>query len=92
MPSNGTNRLFEEGRVGHDIVACAIRAVQEHCDFQNDFQFLQRVAFVESDFGAALTSRWGEPIGANGIWQMTPEMLSRATSIRPVSASNQCTS
>ena len=77
-PSNGTNRLYEEGRIGHDIVARAIRAVQERCDFPNDFQFLRRVALVESDFGATLTSRWGEPTGENGIWQMTPQMLSRA--------------
>ena len=63
------------GRVGQDIVARAIRAVQKSCDFPNEFQFLRRVALVESDFGAALTSRWNEPIGENGTWQMTPQML-----------------
>ena len=78
MLSNGTNRLYEVGRVGQDIVARAISAVQKSCDFPNDFQFLLRVALVESDFGATLTSHWGEPIGENGIWQMTPQMLSRA--------------
>ena len=61
------NRLFEVGRVGQEIVARAIRAVQKSRDFPNDFQFLRRVALVENDFRAALTSRWNEPTGENGI-------------------------
>ena len=35
--SNGSSRLFEERRVGQDIVVRAIRAVQKSCDFPNDF-------------------------------------------------------
>ena len=76
--SNGSSRLFEERRVGQDIVARAIRAVQKSCDYPNDFQFLRRVALLESVFGAALTSRWEEPIGENDIWQLTDQMLLKA--------------
>ena len=59
------NRTLEEGATGEDVVI-AVNKITESEIFQNDFQFLRRMAFVETNF---------TELGEGGIWAISADTL-----------------
>lgn len=58
-----------------DVVNAVVKKIQDTCIFPNDYQFLGRVAWVESKFGRAFgknESAWETFRGHGGIWQVDP--------------------
>ena len=60
------NRTLEEGATGEDVVIATVNKITESEIFQNDFQFLRRMAFVETNF---------TELGEGGIWAISADTL-----------------
>lgn len=72
---NGIDQTLEPKGNGTELITSVTRKIQDSCVFPNDFQFLRRVAFVESKFGDDL--KWDSPKGKAGIWQINEKEFSK---------------
>ena len=56
---------LEEGATGDDVVIATVNKISESGIFQDDHQFLKRMAYVETNFGETATP------GSGGIWNVS---------------------
>jgi len=56
------------GTIGEDVVDATINQIKDTCIFQNDYLFLKRLAFVNSNYGT--TADTYRPGYDGGIWQV----------------------
>ena len=63
--SQRVDRTLEEGATGDDVVIATVNKISESGIFQDDFQFLRRMAYVETNFGVTATP------GSGGIWAVS---------------------
>lgn len=60
------DRTLEEGATGEDVVTATVNKIAQSEIFQNDFQFLKRMAYVETSF---------TELGEGGIWAINAETI-----------------
>ena len=67
--SQRVDRTLEEGAKGEDVVIATVNKISDSGIFQDDFQFLRRMAYVETNFGETATP------GSGGIWAVSQTVL-----------------
>ncbi|XP_076803308.1 uncharacterized protein LOC143447209 isoform X1 [Clavelina lepadiformis] len=70
--SGAVDLTLSPGSVGKEVVEACILKLDSLSIFSNDFEFMKRIAFVETKFGTNFTSK----DITRGIWQMSIPMLS----------------
>ena len=66
---------LEEGATGDHVVIATVNKISESGIFQDDFQFLRRMAYVETNFGETATP------GSGGIWNVSENVFRIVTRI-----------
>ncbi|KAH7730725.1 Collagen alpha-4(VI) chain, partial [Aphelenchoides avenae] len=74
------NRIMEQKAWGPEIVDSCVRKIQRSCIFDNDYDFLRRVAFQETRDGRVLVSQWSNNKSLGGIWQVDGPSLANLKS------------
>lgn len=64
------DRTLEEGETGEGVVTATVNKIAQSGIFQNDFQFLRRMAYVETNF---------TELGEGGIWGINEETLRKVS-------------
>ena len=64
---------LEEGATGEDVVTTTVNKISDSGIFQDDYQFLRRMAYVETNFGETATS------GSGGIWAVSEDVFRPVT-------------
>ena len=73
--SQRADRTLEEGATGDDVVIATVNKISESGIFQEDHQFLRRMAYVETNFGETMTP------GSGGIWNVSERVLRIVTRV-----------
>ena len=60
------DRTLEEGATGEDVVTATVNKIAQSGIFKNDFQFLKRMAYVETNF---------TELGEGGIWGINEDTI-----------------
>ena len=60
---------------GESVVSTTIQKIRDSCILGNDYQFLKKVAYLESSYGHSLAGKWRNA-GKAGIWNISSDKFS----------------